>query len=216
MAGLAADIPAEAMTRFTAAEARLYPLAMTDPAGYQRATTLVGLVANELRRSCADIAAVLERRVELISLLPALASAAKLSLGDLPADAVVDAASALRCRELRAAGAAEAFGARIEAAREAGVEWLVDEADPADVMSGTYRRSETHVPTGSTVITSIEAGGARAGTTYAIELISRGEAPTAPSSQRWVYPGRDAWASAVQDVRARLSGASSGGVVPRP
>ncbi len=216
MAGHTADIPAEAMTRFTAAEARLYSMAVTDPAGYQRATTLVGVVANELRKTCSDISAVLERRVELICVLPEFASVATLSLGDLPADAVVDAASALRCRELRAAGAVEAFTERMEAARESGVEWLVDEADPADVMGGSYRRFETHVPSGSTLITSIEAGGPQAGTTYAIELVSRGEAPTAPSSQRWVYPDRDAWASAAQDIRGELSGASPGGVAPRP
>jgi hypothetical protein len=98
------DIPDDAMARFTAAEARLYPLAMTDPAGYQVATTLVGLVARELRRSCADISTVLERRTELIGLLSQLAAAAGLSVGGLPADAVVDAASALRCRELLTAG----------------------------------------------------------------------------------------------------------------
>ena len=36
------EIPAEAMARFTAAEARLYPMALTDPAGYQLATTSSG------------------------------------------------------------------------------------------------------------------------------------------------------------------------------
>ena len=98
------DVPVEAMARFTMAEARLYPMVMIDPAGYQLATSLVGLVANELRRECADVATVLERRAELISQLPHLAAEAGLSVGGLPADAVVDAASALRCRELRATG----------------------------------------------------------------------------------------------------------------
>jgi hypothetical protein len=130
MTGLAADIPAEAMTRFTAAEARLYPMAMTDVDGYQRATTLVGLVATELRHSCGDISTVLERRGELISLLPELASVAALSLGNLPADAVVDAASALRCRELQAAAAAESFAARMNATPKDGR--LVDDVAPGD------------------------------------------------------------------------------------
>jgi len=104
MVGPAGDIPAEAMARFTAAEAHLYPMVIMDPAAYQLATSLVGLVANELRRSCTDISTVLERRAELISLLPHLAAEAGLSVGGLSADAVVDAASALRCRELRASG----------------------------------------------------------------------------------------------------------------
>ena len=98
----AAHVPTEARTRFTAAEGRLYPTAMSDPEGFQRATTLVGLVAEALRRTCADIPAVLDGREEMVARLPALAEAAGEDAGGLPADAVVDAASALRCRELQA------------------------------------------------------------------------------------------------------------------
>ena len=95
-------LPPATLLRFTNAESRLYPMAMSDPEGYQRAVTLVGLVANELRETCADLASVLERRDELIDALPGLAAANGLELGGLPHDAVVDAASALRCRELQA------------------------------------------------------------------------------------------------------------------
>jgi hypothetical protein len=97
-------IPVEAMARFHAAEARLYPMALTDPDGYELAASLVGLVTDELRRSAADLSSVLERRSELLGLLPRLAKQAGLNGNALPADAVVDAASALRCRELGAAG----------------------------------------------------------------------------------------------------------------
>lgn len=84
------------------AESRLYPMAMSDPEGYERAIMLVGLVADELREQCADLESVIDRRDELIAALPGLADANQLELGGLPADAVVDAASALRCRELQA------------------------------------------------------------------------------------------------------------------
>jgi hypothetical protein len=77
-------------------------MAMTDPDGYERAVTLVGMVVNELRQQCTDLESVLERRDELIAALPELADAKGLELGGLPPDAVVDAASALRCRELQA------------------------------------------------------------------------------------------------------------------
>src|SRR4051794_25690840 len=98
------QIPVEAMTRFTAAEARVYPMALTDPAGYELVTSLVGLVADELRRSGADLASVLERRWGLTARVPRLAAGGgRVGVG-APADAVVDAASALRCRELGAAG----------------------------------------------------------------------------------------------------------------
>lgn len=97
-------IPVEAMTRFAAAEARLYPMALADPAAYELATLLVGLVVNELRRTSKDMASVLERRPELIALVPRLAGEAGLATGGVPAETVVDAGSALRIRELRAPG----------------------------------------------------------------------------------------------------------------
>jgi hypothetical protein len=96
------DLPVEAMARFTAAEANLYPMVMTDPAGYELAISLVGLVAEELRRDCSDVPAVLERRGELIDRVPQLAAEAGIDPRGLSADVVVDAASALRCRELSA------------------------------------------------------------------------------------------------------------------
>jgi hypothetical protein len=102
MTGSPDPIPPAVLARFTSAEARLYPMAMTDPDGYERAITLVGMVARQLRQQCDDLQSVLERRNELIDALPGLASAKELELGGLPPDAVVDAASALRCRELQA------------------------------------------------------------------------------------------------------------------
>ena len=102
MTGSPDPIPAAVLSRFTSAEARLYPMAMTDPDGYERAVRLVGMVANELRQQCADLQSVLERRNELIDALPEQAGAKGLELGGLPPDAIVDAASALRCRELQA------------------------------------------------------------------------------------------------------------------
>jgi hypothetical protein len=95
-------LPPEAMTRFTVAEGRVYPLAMTDPAGYEHALTLVGVVADELRESCPDFDAVLAARTPLIERLPELADAAGIPSLGMPAATIVDAASAIRCRELQA------------------------------------------------------------------------------------------------------------------
>ena len=97
-------LPTEAMMRFTVAEGRIYPLAMTDPEGYERAITLVGLVATELRRSSTTFEAVLAARDDLIEQLSDLAEAAAAEPVALPPDTIVDAASALRCRELQAPG----------------------------------------------------------------------------------------------------------------
>ena len=104
MTGPPGPIPPAVLVRFTNAEARLYPMAMTDPDGYERAITLVGMVADQLRQQCNDLDSVLRRRDELIAGLPGLAVAKGLELGGLPPDAIVDAASALRCRELQVRG----------------------------------------------------------------------------------------------------------------
>lgn len=200
MVDAALGIPASALARFTDAEARLYPMAMVDPDGYQRATVLVGLVADALRAQCADLAAVLDRRAELIDSVPSLAEGAGIALGNLPAEAVVDAAAALRCRELQAAATRAAAQARLDAARAAGQEWLIEEPDPTSVLAGSYRRVERHLPSGATIVASMEADAAA---TYRIELVPGDETGTA---QSWTYPDRDAWTAAVAKLRADVAG----------
>jgi hypothetical protein len=202
MADAVVPIPAEAVTRFIAAESRLYPLAVVDPDGYEHMITLVGLVVAELRRTSPDIDAVLNQRAELISALPTIGAGAGLRVDTLPPDAVVDAASAVRCRELQAAGAAEAKRTRIAAARAAGDEWLIDEPDPAEVMAGSYRRVELHLPTNTKLIASIDAGSGDAAPRYAVEFVP-GEPAGAPHTER--FPDRAAWLAAIERLRADVS-----------
>jgi hypothetical protein len=200
-----AAIPPVDLARFKAAEARLYPMAMTDAAGYQRATALVGVVLNELRERGATIAEVLQQRDGLISALPGLASSAALGLGGLPAEAIVDAAYAVRCRELQAAASAVARQERIEAARAAGEEWFFIEPDPDEVMAGTYRRTQLHLPTGATLITSIEAGRDGSGADYSIEFIRAADQGMPGSAEKREYPDRGAWTAAIDAIRAELA-----------
>jgi hypothetical protein len=200
-----AAIPPEDLARFTAAEARLYPMAMTDAAGYQRATALVGVLLNELRQRSTTVADVLQQRTELIATLPDLASGAALGLRGLPADAIVDAASAVRCRELQAAATAAAREQRIAAAHAAGEEWFSIEPDPDEVMAGTYRRLEMHLPTGSTLITSIEAGRDGSETSYTIELLRAAGHGSPEPAEQLRYADRGAWTAAIEAIRAELA-----------
>jgi hypothetical protein len=194
-------IPPGAMGRFTAAEARLYPMAMTDPAGYERAATLVGMVADELRVAGGDIASVLEDREAMIARLPQLAAAAGQSTPVGLAAEIVDAASALRCRELQAEDANTRWNVRASAAREAGEQWLVEEPDPMSVLSGSYRRIEWHLPSSTTLITAIEAGRAAELPRYTIDVIER-DGATASSS----CPDRESWLAAAEQLRNKISG----------
>jgi hypothetical protein len=96
-------IPVAILMRFTAAEAAVYPLAMTDPDRYERAVTAVGLEFQQLRRDCPSIDALVERLPAAADQVAELAAAAGISLAGLAPDQVADAAAALRYRELAAA-----------------------------------------------------------------------------------------------------------------
>ena len=202
-----ARIPPEAMARFTAAEARLYPLAMVDADLYQRATSLVGMLARDLRESCPDIEAVLARRDALLTLLPDLAAQAGVSMAGLQADLVVDCALALRSREVQAQRAETRARARIDAARESGQEWLVEETDPATVMAGVFRKVELHLPTGCMVVSSVEADSAGAPSEYRLELVApQSDSGALREGRAESYPDRASWVLATERMRGELSG----------
>lgn len=215
MVQAAGDVPPEAMARMTTAEAHLYPLAMVDPGRYERATTLVGLAAAELQGS-RRVDEVLARREELLVALPRLADDSGVGLADLVAADVVDAASALVCRQIQAQRAAATWDARIDEARRAGREWLVVEADPTAVMAGVHQSVELHLPTGSAVVSTVEAtsGGTA---TYRLELVpaaaTRPEGATAPAPgttpvRPQVFTDREQWLAAVERLKAELAAGS--------
>lgn len=199
-------IPPGAVARFTIAESRLYPVAMVDPEAYQRAVTLTGRLLGDLRATCPDIDAVLRRRESLMLTLTDDPDANRLSLVGLTPETLVDAASALRCRELRAEMDAAAAEERFAAAREAGQEWLVDEPDPASVMAGFYRRIERHVPTGAILVSSVEAGRPGVPATYTVQLIPPPDATRARADAlTQTYRDEASWTQAAQRYRAEVS-----------
>ena len=198
------QLPPEAAARLSAAEDRLYPLAMVDVERYQRGTTLCGLLLEDLRLTAPDIPSVLSRRPSLVELVPALASRASVSLIGLHPETLVDAASALRCRELEAERLHALRQARIAAARGEGQEWLVDEPSPAAVMAGFFRRVELHLPTGTRLVSSVEAGGAGQPVTYALELVPPSGLEQPAKSE--IFDDEGAWRRAAKRYRAEISG----------
>lgn len=95
------DRLAVARMRWRAAEDRLYPQLIGDPDAYQRVVELVGAVLGELRRhtrTVEDLAAVESQADAVLGALAAQRSAAAVVSGEL----LVQAACALRCRELLA------------------------------------------------------------------------------------------------------------------
>lgn len=200
-------IPTEALARFTAAEGRLFPAAAFDPEGYQRGLELCGLLLTDLRSSCPDIEAVLQRRETLLATLPERAAAAGLPLLGFAPETLVDAASAVRCREISASTAAGDYEARLSAARAAGQEWLVEEPDPAAVMAGSWRRVEHHVPSGTVLVCSIAVG--TGGTvTYGLEVLRGSGLADAPLDPVRTFADRDEWLRVAEHYRSTISGRS--------
>jgi hypothetical protein len=201
----APDVPPEAVARFTAAESRLYPLALVDPAGYERAVAATGRLLTGLRSSSPDIGAVLAQRDRLVESLTDTSGERSAELGGLSPETVVDAACAVRCRELWARDRARRAQQRVAAARAAGQEWLVEEPDADAVMTGEYRRVELHVPTGTMLVGVVESGGA-ADTAYEVQVIP---APTADGMSApevsEAYGDRASWVAALQRHREALS-----------
>jgi hypothetical protein len=196
-------LPAEDAARLRAAEDRLYPLALLDVERYQRGTALCALLLENLRTHAGDARTVLGRRDELLDLLPHLAEQTGLGLSGLQPETLVDAAAALRCRELEAAQAHGREQARLAAARESGEDWLVDEPSPAAVLAGAFRRVELHVPTGTRLVSHVEAGTAGRPTTYHLDLVPTDPETTPARSMQ--FDDQRAWLAACEQCRAEIS-----------
>lgn len=203
------DLPPEDLARFRAAEDRLYPLAMTDPERYQRGLTLCGLLLDDLRSRCSDVETVLQRRSALLEQLPRRAAEAGVGLLGLDPETLVDSSCAVRCRELVEEAARSDERARVTAALEAGQEWLVEEPDPAAVLAGFYRRVEVHLPTGTRLVSSMEADSGSRPITYRVEVI-----PGAAAAERGLerrsqtFDDRADWVGATDRYRSEITAVS--------
>jgi hypothetical protein len=196
-------VPAEALARFAAAEGRLYPTAAFDPETYERALELCSLLLSDLRSGCPDIEAVLQRREALLADLPVRAAAAGLTPLGFEPETLVDAASAVRCREISASTAAADHEARLSAARAAGQEWLVEEPEPAAVMAGSYRRVEHHVPSGTVLVSSIDASTPRS-VTYVLEVTPGSGLVDEPLEPVRTFADRDEWLRVTERYRSTI------------
>lgn len=194
--------------RFRAAESGLYPLVMADPDLFERATTLVGLVAADLR-DCHDVSEVLAGMERSLAGLPALARGAGIDLTDVPLTVVVDAAGALRCRELPAEEAVALARRRLEEARAEGRSWLVEESPMEQVVAGVHWRRELHVATGATLVTTMRADGGDGDgdgdPAYALE-VRPGDPPLGVVPVRESFADREAWLAASARRRTELDG----------
>jgi hypothetical protein len=154
MASMSDDALWRARQSWRAAEARLYPLAMTNVDGYQRALVLVAATCEQLRAvttTAAELVACQPRAVEYVA---AACDITGTSAQGLEPDDIFGSAAAARDRELAGEERRLARLAAIERARAAGADWTDLHADSLGPRVPELR---IHVGSGWAILTEVGA-----------------------------------------------------------
>jgi hypothetical protein len=154
MASMSDDPLARARHSWRAAEARLYPLAMTNVDGYQRALVLVAATCEQLRAAATTAVELLACQPRAVEYVAAASDATGTSARGLDPDDIFGSAAAARDRELAGDERRVARRAAIERARAAGEDW----SDlHADALGPRVPELRMHVGTGWAILTEVGA-----------------------------------------------------------
>ena len=98
------DVPGDVLMRWFQAEERLYPVAMVMPERYESAVRLVGRLAEQLRASSPDLAALVQadKDKEVVAMAKRVVEYDPQMATDLDLSLVAEAACSIRYRELAA------------------------------------------------------------------------------------------------------------------
>ncbi len=152
-------------------EEQLYAAALGRPDLYQRTVELVGRTLEHLRTVAPDAGPLLGVSGRGGDLAAGLARAAGLPVTGLDLPRVVQAALALRRRELSAERAALDRVRALRAARERGGSWVVlsESGDPAGDPFRPYRRLEAEASTGRALLVTTAPDEDLRGCVHAVE-----------------------------------------------
>ncbi|MBA2323949.1 MAG: hypothetical protein H0V92_08070 [Pseudonocardiales bacterium] len=137
-----------ARARWRAAEDRLFPVALVDPDAYRRVLYTVGALLDNLRVSTTSLDQLLDLDVDSAPLLDALPTSSAGGEDRL----TLEAAFAVRDRELAAAAERERRAAAIASARSANATWVDVEGSWEAVQHTGVRYTEMHLATGRAVV----------------------------------------------------------------
>jgi hypothetical protein len=152
MAGVNDAALARARQSWRAAEARLYPLAMTTADGYQRALVLVAAVSEELRAVTTTVDDLLACEPEAARFVASASDATGTSVHGIDPDDVFGSAAAVRDRELAGEEQRIARLSSIERGRAGGSGWVDLHAD---ALGPAVPELRIHVGTGWAVLTAL-------------------------------------------------------------
>ncbi|MGA9311282.1 MAG: hypothetical protein WBV74_13035 [Pseudonocardiaceae bacterium] len=147
-----ADDLRRARARWRAAEDRLFPVVLVDPDTYRRALYVVGLLLEELRANTTSLDQLLGLDVDPAPLLSALPAGSAGSENRL----TLEAAFAVRDREITAAAKRGRRATAIALARSAGATWVDLEGSWEAVLATGVRHTEMHLPTARALVATID------------------------------------------------------------
>ena len=145
---------ARARQSWRAAEARLYPRAMTDVDGYQRAVVLVAAICERLRAAATTAEDLLGCQEVAAEYVASACDATGTSAHGLDIDDLFGSAAAMRDRELAGEEARLARLTAVERARAAGSEWIDLHAES---LGPEVPELRLHVDTGWAILTTMGA-----------------------------------------------------------
>ncbi|MDQ1565367.1 MAG: hypothetical protein QOF96_247 [Actinomycetota bacterium] len=211
-------VPPQVLSDWKAAEERLYPVVMVRPDLYERAVSMVRVVADELA-GCLDLAALVQAWGEAAGIVHRASGEAGLDLEGLDAGLIAGAGFSMRYRELAGAAARNERLSRIRVAAEAGEAWVRVEEIGSRETAGMVPWSwiEMHVPTGAGLRQTLEADQTTGAPRYSLEVVpldpATGDRLPTPDDVVAVeesYDDPTEWMAAVEATRAQIEGSGGG------
>jgi hypothetical protein len=211
-------VPPQLLSDWKSAEERLYPVVMVRPDLYERAVTMVRVVADELA-GCLDLAALVAAWGGAAEIVHRAAGEAGLDLDGLDAGLIAGAGFSMRYRELAGGAARNERLGRIRAAAEAGGGWVRVEEIGSRETAGMVPWSwiEMHVPTGAGLRQTLEADQTTGAPRYSLEVVpldpDTGDRLPTPEDVVGVeesFEDPTEWMAAVEATRAQIEGSARG------
>lgn len=191
-----------ARARWRAAEDRLFPVALVDPDGYQRLLSVVAGLLQKLRACTTSLDQLLQLDIHPAPLLATTSVAAVDGGADRMA---LEAAFAVRDRELVAAAERDRRMRAIAAARNAGATWVDLEGSWEAVRRTGTRHTEMHLASGRALVATVDPySGQVAHRLEVVVLDTDTGAPleTIDQDQRFANPVR--WSAERERWRAQI------------
>jgi hypothetical protein len=163
----------QAISRWSAAEQRLYPVVLASPVGYDRYMTLVRGICDELG-SVHTVDALVEAYDEGLEIAARAAHTRTLPVEGLDLDLAAGAAFCLRYREVLVESRRDEVRRRVMQARERGDEWVDIDDSPPWLQSPfpPWRRVTMHLPEGTALhLWAEESLDSPSGVEFGVEVI---------------------------------------------